>query len=75
MDIDKRYKQLLAEKYLLIDSEYISRLYRYNEWHYFKDAKSLFEGRIISVTDDGRLQIEDRKKRFIKYAFKEVEFI
>jgi BirA family transcriptional regulator, biotin operon repressor / biotin---[acetyl-CoA-carboxylase] ligase len=74
-DLDQRYKQLLAEKNTLIDKEYILHLYRYNEWRRFRDTNGIFEGRIISVTDYGYLQIEDRRGRIIEYTFKEVDFI
>jgi BirA family biotin operon repressor/biotin-[acetyl-CoA-carboxylase] ligase len=74
-NLDKRYKQLLAENKTLIDSDYISNLYRYHEWAEFKDINGIFVGRIISVTDTGRLQVEKRRGRIHEYAFKEVEFI
>jgi len=74
-DIDLRYKQLLYEKKPVLDSDYISSLYRYNQWTEFKDNRGIFEGKIINVTGTGRLQIEDRKSRVYEYGFKEVDFL
>lgn len=74
-DTDLRYKQLLYEKRPILDSDYISSLYRYNQWTEFKDSRGIFEGKIINVTGTGRLQIEDRKSRVYEYGFKEVDFL
>ena len=74
-DLDKRYKQLLSENFVQIKLEYISRLYRLNEWCKFSDNNGIFSGRILSVTDSGRLQIERSDDKISEYAFKEVDFI
>ena len=74
-DIDIRYRQLIYEKKPLIDSDYLSYIYRYNQWSEFKDSRGIFEGKIINVTDSGRLQIEDRKSRVYEYGFREVDFL
>lgn len=73
--LDKRYKQLLYERRNQIDKDYISSLYRFNVWSEFNDNKGIFEGKIISVTDSGRLQIEDRRGRIYEFGFKEVDFL
>ena len=74
-DLDKRYKQLLYNKISQINNEYISHLYRYNQWSEYQDSKGIFDGRIISVNDSGKIQIEDRRGRIYEYAFKEVDFL
>ena len=56
--LDKRYKQLISENFEQIKDEYISQLYRLNEWCNYQRSNWFLHGRIISVTDDGRLQIE-----------------
>ncbi len=75
LKLDRRYKELISEKYKQIKDEYISNLYRLNEWHRFKDLNGAYTGRIISVTDYGRLKIEKRGGSVMEYAFKEVDFI
>jgi len=73
--IDTRYKQLLYERKNQIDKDYISSLYRFNLWSEFNDNKGIFEGKIVSVTDSGRLQIEDRRGRIYEFGFREVDFL
>jgi BirA family transcriptional regulator, biotin operon repressor / biotin---[acetyl-CoA-carboxylase] ligase len=73
--LDLRYKQLLYEKKPFIDSDYLSSLYRIDEWNEFQDNRGIFEGRIVNVTGTGRLQIEDRRSRVYEYGFKEVDFL
>lgn len=74
-DLDKRYKQLKSECFSKIKFEYVSQLYRLNEWADYRDQSGSFAGRIISVADDGRLRIERRSGSIIEYFFKEVDFI
>jgi len=73
--IDLRYRQLHFEKRSKFSEEYLSSLYMYNKWAEFSDAHGIFEGRIISVADSGRIQIEDRKSRIYEYGHGEVEFL
>ena len=75
MSVDKRYDSLIKGEYKLIRSDYISRLYRINEWFSFRDQKKTFTGRIVSVNESGMLIIENRKGTMKEYAFKEIDFI
>jgi BirA family biotin operon repressor/biotin-[acetyl-CoA-carboxylase] ligase len=75
LHLDKRYKQLLMGKRSEIDSEYLSMLYRVQQWYDYSDENGIFEGRIISVNESGRLQIEDHRGRIYEYGFKEVSFL
>ncbi len=74
-DLDKRYAQLIKGEYSKIRNEYKLQLYRFNEWSNYSDSGGQFWGRIISVTREGRLQIENREGEVYEYSFKEVEFI
>jgi len=74
-DLDKRYKFLISGDHDLIRLDYISRLYRYKQWSKFRDFNGLFKGRIINVSDTGRLRIEREDRIITEYAFKEIEFI
>jgi BirA family transcriptional regulator, biotin operon repressor / biotin---[acetyl-CoA-carboxylase] ligase len=74
-DLDRRYKQLLNSKTSEIDEQYIAHLWRYKQWSEFKDSRGEFDGRILSVSDTGRLQIEDRRGRMYEYTFKEVDYL
>ena len=74
-DLDKRYKQLIRGDFDQIKQEYISKLYRLNEWHKFRDAEGIFTGRILTVGDFGRINIEKQNGNLNDYSFKEIEFI
>jgi len=74
-DLDKRYQQLLTQDFSLIKKDYISRLYRLNEWSEYRDEAGSYQGRIISVSENGRLMIEREDGKHKEYNFKEVEFI
>ena len=74
-DMDKRYKQLISGNFVQIKEEYISHLYRLGEWYNFKDISGIYSGRVISVTDYGRLRIERRTGTVSDYSYKEVDFI
>ena len=74
-DLNERYQKITTEKHAQIKEEYVSQLYRLDEWHTFSDQAGHYTGRIKSVTDSGRLQIEKRSGNISVYAFKEVDFI
>ncbi len=73
--LDRRYKQVISEEWYELRNEYISSLYRLNQWSRFKSTDGIFEGRIVSVTEQGCLQIEKRPGNKIEFAFKEIEFV
>jgi BirA family biotin operon repressor/biotin-[acetyl-CoA-carboxylase] ligase len=74
-NLDKRYKQLISEDYTGIRREYASQLYRHNKWSEFRDKDGIFSGRISTVNDNGRLQVERQNGIIREYSFKEVDFI
>lgn len=74
-DLDKRYKQLIAGNQAEIKKEYVSKLFRQNEWSQFIDSKGPFTGKILTIGDYGRLRIVTRNNESRDYAFKEIEFI
>jgi BirA family transcriptional regulator, biotin operon repressor / biotin---[acetyl-CoA-carboxylase] ligase len=73
--LDKRYKQVISESFELIRNEYVSKLYRLNKWSDFRDKIGIFSGRILSVNNYGRLQIERKSGLRSEYSHKEIEFI
>jgi BirA family biotin operon repressor/biotin-[acetyl-CoA-carboxylase] ligase len=73
-DLDRRYKQLISQDIKQIKHEYNSLLYHLNEWHNLRDVSGIFSGRIISVTDNGKLKIENKSRRINEYSYKEIEF-
>ena len=73
--LDKRYDQMIAGNFNLIKNEYTGHLYRLKEWHNYKDSSGVSKGRIISVTEEGRLQIENSAGKTVNYSFKEIDFM
>jgi BirA family biotin operon repressor/biotin-[acetyl-CoA-carboxylase] ligase len=73
--LDNRYFQLLTGEQNKIRMDYISQLYRFNEWSYYHDKTGTFKGRILSVRDDGVLRIESRDSTIKEFSFREVDFI
>ena len=58
-----------------IDWQYHQRLYRREGLFPYADAQGTFRARLIGVSPDGTLQLEDEAGRLRKYAFKEVRFV
>jgi BirA family biotin operon repressor/biotin-[acetyl-CoA-carboxylase] ligase len=73
--LDLRYKQVIAGSCNELRNEYVSSLYWLNEWHNFKSEKGIFAGKIVSVTDSGRIEIESRNAEIHAFAFKEIDFM
>lgn len=74
-DLDKRYKQLLSEQFDIIRNEYVSYLYRLKEWSSFLGPDCIFDGRILTVRDNGKLVIEKKAGGRSEFSFKEISFI
>jgi BirA family transcriptional regulator, biotin operon repressor / biotin---[acetyl-CoA-carboxylase] ligase len=73
-DLDRRYKQLIADSTDL-NKDYIAKLYRLNKWTKFRDVNGAFSGKILTISDYGRLRIELKNGVQREYSFKEIEFI
>jgi BirA family biotin operon repressor/biotin-[acetyl-CoA-carboxylase] ligase len=73
-DIENRYQLLLSGRQKDIRNNYLSILYRLDEWSLFRDVNGDFHGRITDVKVDGTIIIEDNTGILREYAFKEVEF-
>jgi BirA family transcriptional regulator, biotin operon repressor / biotin---[acetyl-CoA-carboxylase] ligase len=74
-DLDRRYKMLISGDFDLVRLDYISRLFRHNKWSKYKDLNSEFNGRILSVSDAGKLVVEMEDRSVNEYDFKEIDFI
>jgi BirA family transcriptional regulator, biotin operon repressor / biotin---[acetyl-CoA-carboxylase] ligase len=73
--LDDRYKQLLYESREQLESEYLSRLYRLNEWHYYRSEEKLFRGMVKGVSASGRLRIKEQNGAAVEFDFKKVEYV
>lgn len=73
--LEHRYLQLKSNP-RLIKRDYLSRLYRYQEWHTFMDPASqqAFTGQIIGVQENGKLAIQKEGGSVQYFDLKEVQF-
>jgi BirA family transcriptional regulator, biotin operon repressor / biotin---[acetyl-CoA-carboxylase] ligase len=74
-DLDKRYKCLISGDFDLLKNDYHSRLFRHNKWCKYHDMKGIFRGRIVNVSETGRLKVEMEDGMVNEYSFKEIEFV
>jgi BirA family transcriptional regulator, biotin operon repressor / biotin---[acetyl-CoA-carboxylase] ligase len=72
--LDNRYRQLLYGNRQQLKDEYLSRLYRLNEWHYYKSKERLFKGMVKGTSASGRLKIKEENGPLAEFDFKEVEY-
>jgi len=72
---EARYLQLKANNIKNIDLEYLQRLYRLNSWNQFVSNEQLFEGRIIGVSDSGKLEVQINSGVVKLFDLKEIKFI
>jgi BirA family transcriptional regulator, biotin operon repressor / biotin---[acetyl-CoA-carboxylase] ligase len=72
--LDNRYRQLLYGNRQQLKDEYLSRLYRLNEWHYYKSKERLFKGMAKGISASGRLKIKEENGPLAEFDFKEVEY-
>lgn len=74
-NLEARYLQLKAGKIALIQKDYQNNLFRLEEEFYFKKLdNTLFKGKIVGVTDIGKLIIKTANGQEF-FAFKEVAYI
>ena len=74
-DLDKRYKYLIADESDLVRRDYLYRLYRHNQWCKYQDINGVFTGRLLNVSDTGRLNVERGDGKINEYSFKEIDFM
>ena len=74
-NLDDRYRQLLYGSREQLESEYLSRLYRLNEWHYYRSEEKLFKGMVKGISASGRLKLKKEDGITLEFDFKEVEYI
>ena len=77
IDNIKKYVDLVnANDFELIDNLYLKRLHKINVPTMFRDAKkSVFMGKIIGVSDEGRLQVELEDETIKEYELKEIKLV
>lgn len=72
--IEGWYLQLKASKFDTINERYLDVMYRLNETHLFRTEGTVREGKIVSVEDNGLLNV-DFLGNHRTFGFKEIEFV
>lgn len=74
--IEARYLQLLNKKTSILKSEYLKRLYRLNENYKYEIGNVIFDGKIIGVNKQGKLQVQLNNSSDVQeFGLKEIKFI
>ncbi|MFT4032556.1 MAG: biotin--[acetyl-CoA-carboxylase] ligase [Siphonobacter sp.] len=74
--LEGRYMQLRKEGDDRQRQEYLDYLYRYQEWHPYRDAKGqLFHALLTDVADNGQLMLQKADATFQYFDIKEVSFV
>ncbi len=77
--IEKRYLQLRAGKRDTLKTDYLSHLFRYQEWHYYKDkiSNQKITGQILGINTEGKLALEiaGQSGKISYFENKEIEFL
>jgi BirA family transcriptional regulator, biotin operon repressor / biotin---[acetyl-CoA-carboxylase] ligase len=72
--IEKGYMALKKGELKKITSDYLSHLYRLEEWFWYNDGE-IFEGKITGIDENGKVIIEKRNGGIAFYGLKEVTFL
>lgn len=76
MHLEGRYLQLRNGGDAGQKRSYLNRLFRYQEWHPFRDESGhVFNGMIAGIADNGRLAIQKEDNSVTYYGIKEVSFV
>ena len=73
-NIEINYLKIKSRQYESLKVGYLSNLFRFEEYHYFKKNGQQFLGRITGIDETGKLGIET-DGNVIYFDFKEVEFV
>ena len=72
--LDIRYHQLKDKHYSQLESDYLSLLYRNNEWHEFIIHDTTIQARIIGITIFGQLKLESHEGSIYECGMKVVAY-
>jgi BirA family biotin operon repressor/biotin-[acetyl-CoA-carboxylase] ligase len=69
------YNILQKQQYMTLRNDYAQLLYRIEGLHKYRANGIVFTARILSVSDEGNLILQEENGQIHHYRFKEVEFI
>ncbi|MGM0376613.1 MAG: biotin--[acetyl-CoA-carboxylase] ligase [Bacteroidota bacterium] len=71
----EHYSFLVNHERETIKEKYLTRLYRREGWHKYKDASGEFTAKFYQIGPAGHLFLQRKNGEISRYAFKEVEYI
>jgi BirA family biotin operon repressor/biotin-[acetyl-CoA-carboxylase] ligase len=69
------YLQLRAGNFNTLKLKYISNLYGYKKWRFFKTKEHVFQGKITDIDRNGHLQLKLLNGDFEYFDIKQLKFI
>jgi BirA family biotin operon repressor/biotin-[acetyl-CoA-carboxylase] ligase len=72
--LEARYLQLKTNRREQLDHAYLKRLYQLDEWKFYTTNHTQFEGKIRSVSETGKLQVELHTSEIKEFDLKEIAF-
>lgn len=72
---EARYLQLKANKVEKINEDYLKYLYQLNEWFDYKTNDQKFRGKIVGVSETGKLKMQVESGQIKEFDLKEIEFL
>ncbi|MCC3159201.1 biotin--[acetyl-CoA-carboxylase] ligase [Hymenobacter sp. 15J16-1T3B] len=73
--LERRYLQLRAGQVAQLQQAYRQVLYRYDEWHHFEVDGKRVPGRIVDVTDEGMLVLEQTNGQRRSFGMQEIRHV
>ena len=73
--LGNRYKQLIDYEIDTLNSDYLSHLYRYNEFFQYQHGQEVFSAKITGFDPFGAIVLETEKGDIRTFGFREVEYI
>ena len=68
------YDRLKQGAYPELHAVYLSQIFRWGEWHWYRDEKGRFRASIVGILPTGNLILQDECGLKRRYAFKEVQY-
>jgi BirA family transcriptional regulator, biotin operon repressor / biotin---[acetyl-CoA-carboxylase] ligase len=73
-EIEKYYYVLKNRDFDFLKNKYLNQLFRIAEWHPFKAGNHIFNGKILTINEQGKLELET-VEGLQSFDFKEIEFV
>jgi len=73
--LNKRYNQLIDYKVDDLNQEYLSSLFRFDEFYLYQQGQEIFSAKITGIDPFGALILQTKNGEMRKFGFREVEYV